>query len=482
MPRTKAKAWSELLMSDHLSQYRVPLSPRAAPAAAVAVAALCVFFLPHTRLVVQFVNSATLIAAIAAIVFGLTFHAAAPPTIDRLSISYKSVRRLAGVSALIGFSFFFVREVSLSIQSPRSGAAPSLTSSPGQGGWQAAERPASTRCEQVSTGWAGKPVSLFEYWDLSFWVIHRAEVNRAVGIFTHNQTDLCIKDTIPIILTRSYASEDKNSQAFGIGFSNWFDLFISGSTQPFSYMFLNMPNAGSLYYHRISPGVGYTDAVYIHDPFPGESLNFLAYSKIVWDRDHWVLSTIGGLRILFPDSYRARRQGQAAFTSISDARGDTLTVDRDDYGNVLRVTSPHGYELRLEHDSGNRITSAVDTWGDRVVYSYDAGGRMASVNDGIGTTQYRYDDRGDMAAIIRPDGVVWDRNEFDDAHRIVKEQLLDVGETQFRYRTDRSGNITSNDQLTADGCRESSTYNSLHQETSDVRVFVGTGEAPDYCK
>ena len=301
-------------------------------------------------------------------------------------------------------------------------------------------------------------------------------------MFTHNQTDVCIDDTIPIILTRSYRSDIKKSNAFGIGFSSWFDVFISGNTQPFSYMELNLPNGIALYYHRVSPGVGYTDAVYIHDLIPGEYLNFLADSKIVWDRDHWVLSTTAGLKMLFPDSYRARRNEQAAFTSISDAHGATLTVDRDGNGNVLRVTSPHGYQLSLEHDSSNRVTSVVDTWGDRAAYSYDSEGRLSSVNDATGVTQYSYDDHDNMTAIARPDGVVWDNNKFDDSNRIAKERLLYMGETRFTYTTDSSGNITTNDQLTTDGCRESSTYNSMHQAISDVRVFIGTGASPPYCK
>ena len=466
-------------MSSSSSRNKVAISPRAAIAAAAAIAALCVFFLPRARLVVQFVHGASLIAAVAAIAFCLTFYDGARAKIDRLNIRYKSVRRLAGVVASIGFLFLLLREVSLRVGSP---ATPPLTASPVTLPWHAKNRPDSTRCQQVSTGWSGKPVSLFEYWDPSFWVIHRVEVYRAVGMFTHNQTDLCIKDTIPIVLTRSYRQDDKYSRAFGIGFSSWFDVFISGDTQPFSYMYLNLPNGVALYYHRVSPGVGYTDAVYVHEPFPGEAANFLSYSKIVWDRDHWVLSTTGGLRMLFPDSYRAKGQGQAAFTSISDARGDTLTIDRDDNGNVLRVTSPHGYELRTEYGPGNRITSVVDTWGDHVTYSYDARGRLSSVNDGTGTTEYRYDDRSNMIAIIQPGGVEWDRNEYDDGNRIIKERLLDVGETSFKYTAERNGSITAADQLTADGCRESSTYNSLHQPISDVRVFVGSGKAPDYCK
>ena len=466
-------------MSNFSSRYRALLSTRGAIAAGAAAAILCLFFFPRARLVVQFVHGTLLIAAIAAITFCLTFHDGARAKIDLLNLRHKSIRRSAAVIASIGFLFLLVREVSLSMG---SSARPPLIASPVTLGWQAKDRPASTLCPQVSPGWSGKPVSLFEYWDPSFWMIHRVEVYRAVGMFAHNQTDLCIKDTIPIILTRSYRQNDKYSRAFGVGFSSWFDVFISGDTQPFSYMYLNLPNGVSLYYHRISPGLGYTDAVYSHDPYTGEAANFLSDSKIAWDRDHWVLSTAGGLKMMFPDSSGAHRLGQAAFTSISDAHGNTLKIDRDDNGNVLRVTSPNGYELRAEYGPGDRITSVVDTWGDHVIYSYDAEGRLVSVDDGTGMTQYRYDDHSNMVAIIQPDGVEWDRNEFDDANRIVKERLPNVGETSFKYTAGPNGSIIATDQLTADGCRESSTYNSLHQPTSDVRVFVGNGKAPDYCK
>src|SRR5260370_39263292 len=175
-------------MTDPATQRRVRSLPIVSICAIATIAVLVIFFPPRARLVAQFVESATLIGVVAAIVFGLTFYSGALGIMDRLDIRYQPVRRLARVITLIGFSFLLVREASLAMN---SGATPSTSSSGVELPQQAKDRPASTRCPEISTGWSAKPVSLFEYWNPTFCLIHRVKFYRAARLFTHTHTNAC---------------------------------------------------------------------------------------------------------------------------------------------------------------------------------------------------------------------------------------------------------------------------------------------------
>ncbi len=61
-------------------------------------------------------------------------------------------------------------------------------------------------------------------------------VDLQTGLYIRSNTDLHLKDSIPIQLTRTYRNADPRSRAFGIGTSTSFDMFIIGDSKAFSYV------------------------------------------------------------------------------------------------------------------------------------------------------------------------------------------------------------------------------------------------------
>ena len=92
-------------------------------------------------------------------------------------------------------------------------------------------------------------------------------VDTGTGLFVQTNTDLILPDTLPIRLQRTYRPEDNVSRAFGIGSRHPFDMRMS-SEQNYQECDLSTPEGGRIHYVRISPGTGFTDAVYEHTATP----------------------------------------------------------------------------------------------------------------------------------------------------------------------------------------------------------------------
>ena len=280
---------------------------------------------------------------------------------------------------------------------------------------------------------------------------HRSEVDYSTGIFIHNQTDLFIGDTIPIVLSRTYMSTDQIVFAFGIGAGHWFDIYLSGDNQPFTFITLILFDGAQVYFHRITPGVGFSDAIYRHDPEPGEAKSIYSGATMRWDIDRWDLRLADGTMLNFPGSRWATRQAQAALIAISTPAGDLMTIQRDALGNVLKVTSPNGAWMTLTHDAANRVTSAHDSVGHTVAYRYDAKGRLVTVKDAAGgITRYTYDDRNLMLSIIKPDGSNWIENKYDSGGRLAESTLYGKT-TKYSYTLGSRKQVVGTDVTGPDG-------------------------------
>ena len=130
-------------------------------------------------------------------------------------------------------------------------------------------------------------------------------------------------------------------------------------------------------YTRISPGSGFTTAVFEHTATPSK----FHRSKIAWNGSGWDLRLKDGTIYVFPDSEVATSPGQAALTGVRDRNGNAITLRRDSTGRLLEIGSPHGRWIRLTYDALNRITRADDHTGRFVTYTYDA---PSPVTFGIG--------------------------------------------------------------------------------------------------
>ena len=89
-------------------------------AVAFVLALVAVSLWPHSRLVVDLVLLTAIPGSIAAIVWLLTFWQKGRVQAGRLKLRYKSVRRIAGIAALLCLPFLFLQQTSIYIRGPNS--------------------------------------------------------------------------------------------------------------------------------------------------------------------------------------------------------------------------------------------------------------------------------------------------------------------------------------------------------------------------
>ena len=207
-------------------------------------------------------------------------------------------------------------------------------------------------------------------------------VDLFTGLYLHNRTDLSISDVIPISVSRSYRPADQASRAFGIGTNLSYDLFLVGTTFPYTYQYLILPDGEHVYFPRISSGTSYTDAVYQAQSSPESPFN---NAVLRWDASvagsAWSITLKDGTVYYFPDSYNSTSARSAAAILVRDRFGNTVTLTRDGNHNLTQITSPNGRHLFLTYDSSNRVTQASDDIGRVVQYAYDSSGRLQTITD-----------------------------------------------------------------------------------------------------
>jgi YD repeat-containing protein len=309
--------------------------------------------------------------------------------------------------------------------------------------WKALER-----FPQMRTGWKGTPRPLFSG-DVRY---HRWNLDYATGVFSHNQTDFYIGDSIPLNLTRVYLNRFE-SQAFGAGMSASCDILLLGDSVRFTYLDLIMPNGQQFHFKRISPGDSWAGSVFRSDPASNQALKsaFLG-ATLWWNGNGWSLRLTDGTLMKFPAVHGNIRVVRGALLSIEDAHGNAFVIRRDHEGNILEIVSPHGASVVLTHDMKNRISKAIDSFGNTVSYSYDDFDRLVAVSDSReGTTRYAYDEGNNLVRVTKPDGADWLRIEYDSQARVVKVTFEDGSSCRYAYKTDSQGAVVAVDLFPSNG-------------------------------
>ena len=278
------------------------------------------------------------------------------------------------------------------------------------------------------------------------------EVTLGTGRFIDHQTDFYLPDAVPINLTRTYRPMDSDSHSFGRGTSDSYELYLEGGASAAGFIDLVLPDGSRIHYRRISPEVDLAGAVYLN----GATMGPFFGSTISWNGRGWDLRVADGTRFGFSGPPSSDYRGRATLASITNLRGETLTIKRDRLGNKLRITSPNGGALLFRHDRFNRIIAVRDNEGHRAAYSYDRSGRLAAVTDiAGGISRYRYDAAGAMVAIADPAGRLWMKITYDDHHRVVAQDVLTGRKSRrYFYSIGADGRTVAADIIFADGTRE----------------------------
>ena len=299
-------------------------------------------------------------------------------------------------------------------------------------------------------------------------------VDLATGLFVYRHTDLVLPDVTPIDLTRTYRTRDTRSRAFGIGSMHQYDIFIVGTTNPWTYADIVLPDGARVHYPRTSAGTNFSNAVFEHTSTPSRFYG----SRISWNSQKamWDLRFKDGTIWTFPDAEGVATPAQAAVVAIKDRFGNALTLQRDASARLTRITSPNGRFIDFTYDASSRITLARDNVGRTVGYEYDATGRLWKVTDPIsGVTEYTYDTSHRMKTIKDPRNIVYLTNDYDLSGRVILQRQGDGSTYEFTYTTGAGGAITQTEVKDPRGIIRRVTFNPAGYWLTDTRA-VGLAE------
>ncbi|WP_370943269.1 RHS repeat-associated core domain-containing protein [Amycolatopsis sp. cg5] len=286
-------------------------------------------------------------------------------------------------------------------------------------------------------------------------------VDLSTGLLTDTHTDLGLKDTLPISLTRTYWQGDGHAREFGLNQSADYNMFLTSELQ-YQEVDLNLPTGGKVHYVRTSPGTGFSDAVFAATGTAGR----YGGSTITQVDGDWVLRLRDGSAYFFPWYSRVR--------AIQDRNGNQVTFTRigGNNGEVSQITSPNGRWIAFEYDGANRVTKAKDNIGRSTSYTYDAEGRLATVVDVAGkTSTYTYDTANRVTKLTDARGIAYLTVTYDLNGRVATQALAGGGTYTFAYMLDANGQITETRVTQPNGSVRRVVFDANHIVATDTQAF-----------
>jgi RHS repeat-associated protein len=297
-------------------------------------------------------------------------------------------------------------------------------------------------------------------------------VDPSTGVFVMHKTDLELPDVLPIAVTRVYNSGDDFSRPFGTGMTHAYAMFL-WSAKEYQEADLVLPEGGKIHFHRTSTGTGYSDAQFVHRETPALSATPTPFYQAVmsWNGNGWNIRLTDGTVYEFGVN--------TPLQSITDRYGNKVTVSREfgRYGNITRVTSPHGRWIGFTYDADSHITEATDNAGRTVKYAYDANGNLLTVTGAdSAVTTYTYTAANQLATVADARGIVFVSNRYGADRRVVEQTLADpAARYQFAYTQNAAGGIAQTEITDPRGVVERLTFNDDHYVTGQVEA-VGLAE------
>jgi YD repeat-containing protein len=300
-------------------------------------------------------------------------------------------------------------------------------------------------------------------------------VDLSTGLYLFEDDDIVAFEQPPVRLTRTYRNRDRVSRAFGIGGTHPYDIYLIGDGKRFSYADLILKDGGRIRFERVSPGIGYSDAIFEHTATPTEFYR----ARLAWDRSGWTMKLTNGASYTFLGCSDESMCGLVRYT---DAQGKTVEVKRDRQGRVQAIITPGGKRITLDTDPKGRIKSAEYRPDAKIYqrcdYDYDARGRLIKVRkkfvfDGKAkesVTSYSYDDLDQIRTVHWSDLSMI--NDYDDGGRVIRQTLSDGRVFRLRYVLDSQSRITQTDIWQPDGTLNRFTFNAQGYTLTDT-VNVG---------
>jgi YD repeat-containing protein len=255
------------------------------------------------------------------------------------------------------------------------------------------------------------------------------EVDLWNGELISLKTDLFIEDTIPVAFTRVGRILDDWSRRYQIFFRHVYDPYLFMDRNPYSSSQWMMPDNIHLHYRRISPGAGYSDAIFESNGLVPR----FAGSRLAWNGDGWDLTLEDGTTYLSPEAYAAKRPQQGSLIGIFDGDGREVRLTRKRNGDLFEIESPNGRSMRF-HYEGDKIDSIKSTTDQLVRYQYDSRDRLHKVqystNEEI---TYVYDDLNQVVEVDDASHGIILRCSYDSNGRVIEETTSQGIQYFLRY-------------------------------------------------
>jgi YD repeat-containing protein len=261
--------------------------------------------------------------------------------------------------------------------------------------------------------------------------VDEIEVDLRIGNLVARTTDLLVSGAKPLAITRCYRSWANIDDSFGRNTALSWDLYPTGSRQPYTYINVNACG-NQLHFVRISKGTGYADAVYEHR---ATATAFLG-SRFSWNGNGWDLKLRDESIYVFPESYHAKKPIDGALIRFRDAQGQAVKLERTERRSLKRIASPDGRFVTFDNDSADRIYQIEDDQKRRVDYLYDHGGRLVEVRGLRGIRRFEYDSTYLMK--IEENDRPLAQFDYDRHSRIRELKLPDGRIHRFEYEYDRA--------------------------------------------
>ncbi len=278
--------------------------------------------------------------------------------------------------------------------------------------------------------WSSKPPAdvSSEYFAANLWVGHLIQ----------SKTDFYLDGGFPLQFVRTYANKDDQSREFGVGTNDSLDISLAG--EPGKYLELTLENGVRTHFDRDASSdsggkQAYRGRADYFGPFSQGRIFMQGYDSEVETTDGW--------HYLFPYRPAAKAEDKyAVLTGYSDPQGHRFEMQRNDVGDLLRITTPAGKWLNFEHDEQHRFRRIEDSEGRAVNYDYDPGGRLIRVSDSQGHAEvYRYDEKNQMVKVLDGEGHVRMTITYSPDGRITNQTLWDGRSFQYEYRLDKGGKL-----------------------------------------
>jgi YD repeat-containing protein len=293
---------------------------------------------------------------------------------------------------------------------------------------------------------------------------HKGGVDLATGLYTREDEDLVVFDTLPLILRRTYLAGDHISRQFGVGGTHPGEWYLIGDGATFQWASLILATGGRIRFTRVSPGTTAIDGVFEHRVTPTEFFG----SRITWDPDGWAMRFANGSDALFKRC-PPRTTELCSILRMRDAEGHQIRYVRDPSGLLLAMQGD-SQRIDFTYDSKRRIILASDSQNHSVKYAYDDRGRLTQVSGSDGSMRvYTYNDRDEMLTIDEPGWTI--ENEFDSSGRVVGQRTqFHNPEELYTFRFDytlRDGSIVQTDVI-QNGEHTRHTFNQNHYALSET--------------